>query len=69
MRQYNNILVIIEPKKDKQLALERALEIARFNPKVTITALRLIYDYSNDIPFLSKKSEASSHQDVVPFFP
>ena len=44
MRQYNNILVIIEPKRDQQLALERAIQIARFNPKVTITALRLIYN-------------------------
>lgn len=64
MRQYNNILVIIEPKKDQQLALSRALEIARFNPKVTISALRLIYDFSNDIPFIGKKSEMASHQDV-----
>lgn len=64
MRQYNNILVIIEPKKDQQLALSRALEIARFNPKVTISALRLIYDFSNDVPFIGKKSEMASHQDV-----
>lgn len=64
MRQYNNILVIIEPKKDHQLALDRAIQVARFNPKVTITALRLIYDFSNDIPFLGKKSEMNSHQDV-----
>lgn len=64
MRQYNNILVIIEPKKDQQLALNRAIEIARYNPKVTITALRLIYDFSNDIPFIGKKSEIASHEDV-----
>lgn len=64
MRQYNNILVIIEPKKDQQLALQRAIEIARFNPKVKITALRLIYDFSNDVPFIGKKSEMASHQDV-----
>lgn len=64
MRQYHNILVIIEPKKDQQLALNRAIEIARFNPKVTITALRLIYDFSNDIPFIGKKSEMTSHEDV-----
>ena len=35
MRQYNNILVIIEPKKDQQLALDRAIEVARFNPLKT----------------------------------
>ncbi len=64
MRQYNNILVIIEPKKDHQLALERALEIAHYNPRVTVTALRLIYDFSNDVPFIGKKSEITSHNDV-----
>lgn len=64
MRQYNNILVIIEPKKDRQLALERAIEIIHYNPRVTITALRLIYDFSNDVPFIGKKSEITTHQDV-----
>ena len=64
MRQYNNILVIIEPKKDQQLALERAIEVARFNQRAKITALRLIYDFANDVPFLGKKSEMNSHQDV-----
>ena len=64
MRQYNNILVIIEPKKDQQLALDRAIEVARFNPRVKVTALRLIYDFANDVPFLGKKSEMNSHQDV-----
>ena len=64
MRQYNNILVIIEPKKDRQLALERAIEIIHYNPRVTITALRLIYDFSNDVPFIGKKSEITTHHDV-----
>lgn len=64
MRQYNNILVIIEPKKDKQLALERAIQIARFNPKVTITALRLIYNFTNEIRFLGKKTELATHHDA-----
>ncbi len=64
MRQYNNILVIIEPKRDQQLALERAIQIARFNPKVTITALRLIYNFTNEIRFLGKKTERDTHQDA-----
>lgn len=64
MRQYNNILVIIEPKKDYQLALHRAIEVARFNPKVTITALRLIYDFSNEVTLLGKKNEIKTHEEV-----
>lgn len=64
MRQYNNILVIIEPKKDYQLALHRAIEMARFNPKVTITALRLIYDFSNEVNLLGKKNEIKTHEEV-----
>lgn len=64
MRQYNHILVIIEPKKDNQLALQRAIEIARFNPKVQITALRLIYDFANEVQLLGKKSEQATHEDV-----
>ncbi len=64
MRQYNNILVIIEPKKDHQLALERAIQIARFNPKVVITALRLIYDFTNEVHFLGKKAERDTQQDA-----
>lgn len=64
MRQYNNILVIIEPKRDQQLALERAIQIARFNPKVTITALRLIYNFTNEIRFLGKKTEHDTHHDA-----
>lgn len=64
MRQYNNILVIIEPKKDYQLALHRAIEMARFNPKATITALRLIYDFSNEVNLLGKKNEIKTHEEV-----
>lgn len=64
MRQYNNILVIIEPKRDYQLALHRAIEMARFNPKVTITALRLIYDFSNEVDLLGKKNEIKTHEEV-----
>lgn len=64
MRQYNKILVIIEPKKDVQLALLKAIELAKYNPKVSITALRLIYDFANDVHFLTKKNEIETHEDV-----
>ena len=40
MKQYNHILVVMEPKRDRQTALQRALELSRYNPKVKITVLR-----------------------------
>ena len=49
MKKYNNILVVAEPKKDVQLALKRALDITQFNPKATVTFLRVVYDYSYDL--------------------
>ena len=58
MRKYTNILVIAEPKKDVQIALKRALEIAKFNPKATITYLRVVYDFSYDLLILNKVKES-----------
>ena len=57
MKQYNNILVVAEPKKDVQLALKRALEITRYNPRATITYFRVAYVYSYDFFILNKVKE------------
>lgn len=65
MKQYNNLLVVIEPKRDRQVALMRALEIARYNPKVTITVLRLVYDFSYDIHILNRLREKETREDVL----
>ncbi|MGN0895076.1 MAG: universal stress protein UspE [Succinivibrio sp.] len=64
MKQYNNILVVAEPKKDVQLALLRALEISQFNPKAVITFLRVVYDYSYDLIILNKVKEKPVHEDI-----
>lgn len=64
MKQYNNILVVAEPKKDVQLALLRALEISQFNPKAVITFLRVVYDYSYDLIILNKVKEKPVHDDI-----
>ena len=64
MKQYNNILVVAEPKKDVQLALKRALEITRFNPRATITYFRVAYDYSYDLIILNKVKEKLVVSDV-----
>lgn len=65
MRKYNNILVVIEPKRDKQVALQRAVEIARYNPAVNITVLRLIYDFSYDLHIRNKRKELDTREDIV----
>ena len=64
MKQYNNILVVAEPKKDVQLALKRALEITRYNPRATITYFRVAYDYSYDLIILNKVKEKLVVSDV-----
>ena len=64
MKQYNNILVVAEPKKDVQLALKRALEITRFNPRATITYFRVAQDYSYDLIILNKVKEKLVVSDV-----
>ena len=62
MKKYNNLLAVIEPKRDYQVALKRAIEFARYNPNATITALRLIYDFSYDIHILNRKKENSNNE-------
>ncbi len=64
MRKYTNILVIAEPKKDVQTALKRALDIAKFNPKTTITYLRVVYDFSYDLLILNKIKEKPIRDDI-----
>ena len=49
MKKYNNILVVAEPKREVQNALIRALDMTQFNPKATVTYLRIVYDYESDI--------------------
>ncbi len=65
MRKYNNILVVIEPKRERQVALERAVEIGRYNPHINITVLRLIYDFSYDIHILNRHKAAETRNDVT----
>lgn len=65
MRQYNKILAVIEPRRDTQVALMRALELAKYNPRARIVALRLVYDFSYDIHILNRMSEQSTRDDVL----
>ncbi|MCR5084810.1 MAG: universal stress protein UspE [Succinivibrionaceae bacterium] len=64
MKQYQHLLVVIEPKRDRQLALERAIEFVRYNPRAKITALRVIYDFTQDVHILSKAAEGDTRHSV-----
>ncbi len=65
MKQYARMLVVVEPKRDKQVALQRALEIARYNPHAQITLLRVVYDFSYDIHVLNHETEKETRDSVV----
>ncbi len=65
MRKYTNILVIAEPKKDVQVALKRALDIAKYNPRTTITYFRIVYDFSYDLLILNKVREKPIREDIA----
>ena len=65
MKHYNHLLVVIEPKRERQVALERALEIAHYNPKATITVLRLVYDFSYDLHILNRLKVKETREDVL----
>jgi universal stress protein E len=65
MRQYSKVLAVIEPRREQQAALDRALELAKYNPRAEITALRLVYDFSYDIHILNRMSEQSTREDVL----
>ncbi len=65
MRRYTNILVVVEPKRDRQIALERALEFARYYKNLNVTVLRLVYDYSYDIHILNRHKEKDTRDDVI----
>lgn len=65
MKKLSNILVVIEPKRDYQEALARAIEFSKINPRINITALRIVYDFSYDIHILNKIKEKETIEDVL----
>lgn len=65
MRKYSNILVIIEPQHDAQLALERASEIAKYSNGTAITAFLAIYDFSYDITSILSREEQNDMKNAI----
>jgi universal stress protein E len=66
MRKYRNILVIVESQMNQQIALQRALEIAKFSPDTKITAFLAIYDFSYDLTsVLSLEDQVNMKNGIV----
>ncbi|MDN2662572.1 universal stress protein UspE [Psychromonas sp. 14N.309.X.WAT.B.A12] len=65
MLKYNNILVYIDPTKEQQPALQRAIEIAQKNKSTKITLFLSCYDLTYEMTSLSSAEERQVMQSLV----
>jgi len=65
MRNYQNILVFIDPNNESQPALERAYDIAQKQQGATITLFLSCYDLSYEMTSLSSAEERQAMQSIV----
>lgn len=65
MFKYNNILVFIDPTKEPQPALERAINIVDKDPEVKITLFLCCYDLSFEMTSLSSTEERQTMRNIV----
>ncbi|MFM7968541.1 universal stress protein UspE [Aeromonas sp. A-5] len=49
MVKYQNILVVINPEEERQIALERAVKVAELDENAHLTLLLTIYDFSYEM--------------------
>lgn len=65
MSAYNNILVVLDPKRKQQKALNRALKIASLHP-CKLTVFLSIYDFSYEMTtMLSLNERESMRQSII----
>ena len=64
MINYNHILAVIEPDRDTQPALSRALEIAE-KTGAAVTAMLVVYDFSYDMTTMLSPDEREAMRDAV----
>lgn len=64
MINYNHILAVIEPDRDTQPALSRALEIAE-KTGASVTAMLVVYDFSYDMTTMLSPDEREAMRDAV----
>ena len=65
MLKYRNILVFIDPTKDSQPALERAVDITEKEKEAEITLFLCCYDLSYEMTSLSSSDERQTMRSVV----
>lgn len=66
MRKFHNLMVIIEPRQLRQIALERALALIQSGIEAKITAVMPVYDFSWDLTsVLSIEQEEDMKASVV----
>ena len=65
MLKYRNILVFIDPTKDSQPALERAVDIAEKEKEAEITLFLCCYDLSYEMTSLSSSEERQTMRSIV----
>ncbi|QJR79306.1 universal stress protein UspE [Alteromonas pelagimontana] len=64
MINYNQLLVVIDPERDRQPALSRALEVAD-KTGAAITAILVVYDFSYDMTTMLSGEEREAMRDAV----
>ena len=65
MLKYRNILVFIDPTKESQPALERAVNIAEKEKEAKITLFLCCYDLSYEMTSLSSSDERQAMRSIV----
>ena len=65
MATYNNILVILEPHVEGQIALQRAKEILNFSPTTKVTAFIVVYDFSYDLTQILSINEQNEIKNTI----
>lgn len=65
MKRLNTILAVIEPKREHQEALSRAIALCGMNPEIQVTALRVVYDFSSDINFVHELSSNDAKKSIM----
>ena len=64
MMDYKNLLVMVDPTKDKQISLQRAVFLARsYGAKITV--LLAVYDLSYEMTSMLSQQERQSMRQVV----
>jgi len=65
MFKYHNILVFIDPTKEPQPSLERAINIAEKDKEIKITLFLCCYDLSYEMTSLSSNEERQTMRNIV----